>query len=179
MADINLLPTEERTAERIDFARKKLLTVSIVILVITAISTLATLGFYTSLVSKRSQLVKDVQSSSVAISDLQATEELITVVKAKASIADKILSIRSNLPSIFSQLEELVPQGLYFSDLRLSADKLVISGKARSSADMAGFVTALSSQKGAQIVSNVTIDSLSSDESGAYTFVVSAQLAGK
>src|SRR3990167_9186059 len=122
MADINLLPSEERTAERIDLARKKLL---------------------------------------------------------EASIADKILSTRSNLPSFFSQLEELVPQSLYFSDLRLSADKVVISGKARSSADMAGFVTGLSSQKGAQIVSNVTIDSLSSDESGAYTFVVSAQLVGK
>src|SRR3990167_2835652 len=152
MADINLLTSEEKTAERIDFARKKLLAVSIVILVFTAISTLATLGFYTSLVSKRSQLVKDVQSSSVAISDLQVTEELITVVKAKASIADKIFSTRSNLSSFFNQLEELVPQGLYFSDFRVSAGKLAISGKARSSADMAGFVTALSSQKGAQIV---------------------------
>jgi|SRR3989344_2493139 len=178
MADINLLPTEERTAERIDLARKKLLVVSVVVLVLTAISTLATLGFFTSLASARTTMIKNVEDSTAQISNLKATEELITVVKEKASAANKIILSRGNVSEIFDQLKQLIPQGVYFTDLRISTGKIVISGKAKSSAEMAGFVSALSSQVGDQVVSNVAIDALSSDETGAYTFVISAQLVG-
>jgi len=136
MADINLLPSEEKTAERIDLARRKLLFVSIAVLVFTAILTLATLVFFTRLVSVRKDMFAKVEESTAQISDLKTTEELITVVKQKASTAHKIISARSNISYVFDQLKQLTPQEVYFSDLRISSGKIVISGKAKSSKDM-------------------------------------------
>jgi|SRR3972149_1262491 len=178
MADINLLPSEEKTAERIDLARKKLLFVSIAVLVFTAILTLATLVFFTRLVSARKDMFAKVEGSTAQISNLKTTEELITVVKHKASTANQIISTRSNVSYVFEQLKQIIPQEVYFSDLRISSGKIVISGKAKSSKDMNGLIANLTSEEGAIIVSDVTIDSLSSDETGAYTFAVSAQLVG-
>ena len=177
MADINLLPSEEKTAERIDLARKKLLFVSIAVLVFTAILTLATLVFFTRLVSVRKDMFAKVEESTAQISDLKTTEELITVVKQKASTAHKIISARSNISYVFDQLKQLTPQEVYFSDLRISSGKIVISGKAKSSKDMNWLIKNLT-EEGAGIVSDVAIDSLSSDETGAYTFAISAQLVG-
>ena len=176
MADINLLPSEEKKAEQIDLARKKLLYVSIAVLVFTAISTLATLVFFTRLVSARGEMIKKVEDSTAEISNLQVTEELITVAKQKAKTANEIISSRSDVSFLFDKLKQLIPQGVYFTDLRISSGKIVITGKAKSSTEMSGFVTALSSDGGVKIVSDVSIDSLSSDETGAYTFAVSAHL---
>ncbi len=179
MTDINLLPIEEKTAERFALLRKRLMVVSVGLLAITAVFTLGTLGMFTSMVSKRSEFVDRVQKSSATISSLKPVEELIVVVKGKIAVAEKILGSRTSLADFFNQLSQLLPQGVYFTDLRMSSGKVVISGKARSSAEMASFVSSLSSEKGAQIISGVTIDSLSSDESGAYSFVISASLTGR
>jgi len=176
MADINLLPQEEKSAENIELLRKRLTVVSIVLLVGVSAFTLVTLGLFTSFASKRSNLISKVEQISGQINSFKATEELVVVVKGKVSSAEKVLSSRINYSNIFDQLSQLVPAGVYFSDMKFSSGKLIVSGKAKSSADVAGLVSSLVSGRGAQIVSNVTIDSLSADDSGVYSFIISSQL---
>jgi Tfp pilus assembly protein PilN len=177
MVEINLLPTEERTQEQFLLLSKRLSIVSIVLLVFTAIFTLATLAFFTSLVSKRSDLITGVEENSARLDELKANEELITVIQEKASAADKILSVRTNHVDIFNGLSELIPQGVYFTDIKFSSDKASISGKARSYADVAGLTSSFLSDAGRKIFSAVSVDSLSSDESGVFVFAITAELA--
>lgn len=177
MADINLLPIEERSAESFELLRRRLLFGSIGFLVFCAVSALIVLGFLSVLASKRSKLIAEVEASSSDINSLKANEELIVVVKNKAKAADAILSARSNLADVFNKLSALLPQGVYLTDLKMRSGKLVMSGRARTSGDLAGLVSALVSSRGVEIVSNVSIDSLSSDDQGAYTFIITAQLA--
>ncbi len=179
MADINLLPVEEKSAESFENIRKKVLWGSIGFLVFTAISAMVVLGFYSTLAGKRANLVANIQESSGQIDQLKPKEELIVVVKQKASNAEKILTARRDLVNTFNQFAQLVPQGVYFTDIRFSGGKVALSGKARSSADIAGLVSQLVSANGAGIYSNVSVDTLSSEENGAYTFALTMNLVQK
>lgn len=179
MADLNLLPVEEKSAERFGLISKRLMITSIVLLIFTAISALATLLFFASVATTRQKLIEQVEQASRKINDFKSTEELIVVTKQKASISDKILTDRLNHLTTFETLSVIIPQGVYFSDLKISQGKIAVSGKARTSADVAGLVAALLSPRGAEIVSDVTIDNLSSDESQAYSFNISARILAK
>ena len=176
MADINLLPVEERAHERFAPLFKRLSIASVAVLAITAIFTIATLGFFTSLVAKRTQLVADIEASASQINNLKATEELAVVVKEKAQVAQKILAGRTNHRELLDKLARIVPVGVYFTDIKFSAEKVIFSGRARTSADVAGLVSSLLSSEGSQIVSGVTVDSLTSDDAGVYTFAITAQI---
>lgn len=176
MADINLLPVEEKSAERFENLYKKLVLAAIFLLLLTAVSTLLILGFFSMLSAQRSSLVGRVEASSATIGDLKSVEELQVVVKQKTAIADKVVLARSPLGDVFQTLVQLVPQGVFFTDMRFSGLKVVISGRAKTSGDVAGLVSQLVSARGNQIFSGVAIDSLSSDEAGVYSFVLSAQL---
>ncbi|OGD89108.1 hypothetical protein A3F45_04190 [Candidatus Curtissbacteria bacterium RIFCSPHIGHO2_12_FULL_41_17] len=177
MADINLLPQEEREHEQFQILQKRLSVASISLLAITAILTLLILVVYTSSVSKRSNLVTQIEASSKRIEDMKAGEELIVVVKEKAQAGDKILSNRTNHSAIFEKLATLIPTGVYFTDVKFTPEKAAISGKASSSANVAGLISSLLSPEGAKIFSSVTMDSLSSDESGVFTFSMTVQLS--
>jgi len=177
MAEINLLPVEERAHEQFLLLSKRLSIASIVLLVFTAVFTLATLVLFTSLVSARSDLVTKVEENSSKINELKASEELITVVQEKASAADKLLTARINHKTIFESLSQLIPQGVYFSDIRFSGDKVSISGKAKSYADVAGLASSFLSDEGRKLFSGVSVDSLSSDETGVFVFAITAQLS--
>lgn len=170
MADINLLPVEEREQERVAGLGKKLSVVSVIILAITAVFTLVTLLFFTTMVSKRNQLIAKVSSDSGQIESFKDIEELLVVVKSKAGVADEILAGRQDHSQILLKLSELVPQNVYFSDIRFAAQKISLSGKAKTSTDLAGLVSSFTSPAGAELISNVTIDSLGSDQSGVYQF---------
>ncbi len=176
MTEINLLPVEEESAGRFENLYKKLLLGAIGLLIFTAIATLLVLAFFSVLSATRSTLVSRVEQSTAAIGDLKSTEELQVVVKQKAAVADKVLSARTSLGDVFSTLVQLVPQGVFFTDMRFSGVKVIISGRARTSGDVAGFVSQLVSSRGSQIFSGVSIDSLASDSAGIYSFVLSAQL---
>ncbi len=178
MAEINLLPEEERSQEQFETLKQRLIIVSIGLLIFTAISTLTTLGFFTALASKRSDLVNQIDSTSKQIDSLKSSEELIVVVKGKASTADKIISSRTNYSVFFTKLSALIPEGVYFTELRFSGGKISISGKAKTSSDVAGLVSSLLSTAGVGLVSGITVDSLTSGEGGIYTFALSAQVAG-
>ncbi len=177
MADINLLPEEERSAESFENIRKKLLVGSIGTLIITGILTLGVLFYFTSLSSQKDKLIKRVESSGSKIESLKAQEELIVVTKEKAVDASKILTARINMADFFDKFSKLLPQNLYFSDMRIVGGKLTASGRAKTSGDMASFIAALVSSRGTQLVNNITVDSLSSDDAGAYAFVINMQLA--
>ena len=179
MADINLLPAEERAARSFEAAQGKLSLVSTIFLIVTAVFTLGTLGFFVTLTTQRSQLLSQIEDASARINSLKAVEELVVVTKGKVSTASKIFSARVDFAGFFEKLSNLVPQGVYFSDVRFSGNRISLVGKAKSSGDVAGFVSALVSAQGSQIVSNVSVESLSSDEAGAYSFSMTAQLASK
>ena len=178
MAEINLLPVEEKEAERFKLLQKRLTVASVVFLVVTAILTLATLIFFTSVSRTRQNLNERVEETSTKINSLKSTEELIVVIKKKAQAADKILNLRTDYPEVFERLSQLIPQGVYFTDLKVSADKMIFSGRAKTSADVAGLVSSLLSAEGSKAVSGVTVDSLISDEKGVYSFVITTQLVG-
>lgn len=176
MPDINLLPEEERSAESFETLRRRLLYGSIGALAVTGVLTLFVLIYYSVLDGKRNKLVDSITASGSQIESLKASEELEVVTKDKLADASKILGARLNIVDFFTKFSQLVPQNLSFSDVKLSSGKLVASGKAKSSNDMAGFVSQLVSAKGVELVSNVSVDSLSSDENGAYSFVINMQV---
>lgn len=179
MPDINLLPEEERSAEGFENLRKKLLLGSVAALVITGVLTMVVLFYFAALNAQKDKLVERVEASSGEIESMKAQEELIVVTKDKASSAEKILSSRTNMSEFFTKFGQLVPQNLFFSDLRIGGSKFTASGRAKTSNDVAGFVSALVSAKGTDLVSNISIDSLSSDENGNYSFVVNMSLVSK
>lgn len=179
MADINLLPEEERSAATFENARSKLLIGSIGALVVTGLLTLGVLFYFAMLSSQKGKLITRVETSGAQIESLKAQEELIVVTKGKVTDAAKILGARVNMADFLTNFSNLMPQNLYFSDMRIAGGKISASGRARSSADMANFISALVSSRGTKLVSAVTVDSLSSDDAGAYAFVINMQLAGK
>jgi|SRR5579872_1753037 len=176
MADINLIPQEEQTNAKLDLLQKRLQTAAMASLVICAVLTIGTLLFLVMSQSKGNQLTASVADASSNIEQSKAKEELLTVVKDKVSAAQQIDASRGNFAQTFSTLSTLVPQNVYFTDVRISDGKATFSGKAKTSTDVAVFAKALSSDAASSILSDVSIDSLSSGDGGIYTFVVSAKL---
>ncbi len=179
MTEINLIPEADRVAEGYQSLHKKLAAAAIFLLALTAVSTLAVLIFFTFLATKRSDLVSQIQGSSSKVNSLNETEKLVFVVKGKAAAADKILSGMLDYSGIFATLSELIPQNVYFTDLKINGSKLDVSGRAKSSADMAGLISQLVGVKGSEIISGVSIGSLSRDVSGSYSFSLSALVNNK
>lgn len=177
MPDINLVPAQERVAERFESLKKRLSLGSAVFLVVTAVFTLGVLVFFTTQVSKRSQLLAQVEDSAQVINSHKSKEELLVVAKDKSALAEKVLAERTDYYQTFNEFAKLVPQGVYFTDIKFSAGKIIMNGKAKSSAEVAGLVSSLLTAEGSKIVSNVTIDTLTADETGTYTFSISAQSA--
>ncbi len=178
MPDINLLPVEDKGSEAAEGIRKKLTLFSALVLVLVAAFGVVTLVMFTRYASGRAKIENEIESSTAEINSLKDTEALVVVTKDKASVAEKVLSGRSDQVNVFSQFAQLVPQNVYFTDIKFTGAKATFSGKAKTSADIAGFISSLASDSGSKIISNVNIDSLSSDQDGVYTFSISSQLNG-
>lgn len=179
MADINLIPQDERDSVRAESVQKRLQLSSIGFLIFTAVLTVITLSLFAMFASKKSALIADVEEHSARINTLKAQEELVVVAKDKATAADKLVTGRVEFSDVFEKFATLIPQGIYFTDVRVTLGKIVISGRARTSSDVASLASSLVSARGAEIVSDVSIDSLSSDENGVYAFVLSAKLVSQ
>ena len=175
MTEINLLPVEDKSTETQKGIVKKLSVVAGVVLVATAALALVTLVMFTNLASERQKLNTKIDSNTSEIASFKSIEELITVTKDKASVADKILSARTDQVNVFNQFSQIVPVNVYFTDIKFTGGKANLSGKAKSSADIAGFISSLASDQGAKIMSNVNIDTLGSDQGGVYSFSISAE----
>lgn len=179
MADINLLPEEEKSQEKFLLLSKRLQMASVGFLILTALLTVLTLVLYTTFSSKRTQLVSQIEDASSTIVSLKAQEELLVVVRDKTSASLDLLAARVEFANFFNKLANFVPQGVFFTDVRFLSGKAVFSGKAKTSGDVATLVSTLSSARGAEIVSNLAVDALSSDEAGIFSFVISAKLVGQ
>ena len=176
MAEINLVPLEEKAQERVELMQKKLQFASVGILFISAVLTLITLLMFTTSVSRKNDLIAQVEESSSKINQYRSQEELLVVSKDKAAAADTLLLGRTDFNNLFKKMATIIPQGVYFTDMKISDLKVTISGKAKTSADVAGLVSALTSANGAEVITGVTVDSLSSDEFGVYAFVISGKV---
>lgn len=179
MSDINLIPQEEKESARAQLLQKRLQVASIGFLVLTAVLTILTLSFFAMFASRREKLIAEAEDNSAAINKFKAQEELVVVVKDKVSVANQILASRVEFSKVFEKFSQLVPQGVYFTDIRVAAGKMVISGRAKTSADVASLASSLVSASGSEVVADVSVDSLSSDERGIYMFVISAKLVGR
>lgn len=178
MADINLLPAEEKANERYYALVHRLQIASVGILAVTAIVTIVTLALFTSASSRRSSLVSELSDLSFQVNSLKAQEELIVVVKDKVRTSEQLSTSRIEYHNFFNKLAQIVPSGIFFTDFRVAAGKAVISGRARTSGDVASFVSSLTGAAGTELVSDVSIDTLSSDETGVFSFVISAKVVG-
>lgn len=178
MADINLLPQEEKANERYYALVHRLQIASVAVLAIVAVLTVATLILFTTFSRARSNLVAQLEDLSATVNSFKSQEELIVVVKDKVGSAEKLAILRLEYHNFFNKLAQLVPQEIFFTDLRISSGKVVISGRARTSGDMGGFVAILTSAKGTELVSDVSVDTLSSDETGVFSFVMSMKVVG-
>lgn len=176
MADINLIPQEAKKSEEFEKLRAKITIASVAILILTAIAAFVTLAFFAFYISEREKLLARVEDASAAVNSYKSVEELLVVVKDKATTAEKIKSAVLSRVDVIKTLAQLMPQNVYFTDVKIASDATKLSGRAKSSADVAGLISAFLSQEGQRIISNVTIDSLASDETGTYTFSVSAKL---
>ena len=176
MADINLLAQESKQYESFENLRKKISVAAVILLVVVSIATLATLAFFTNLVMARGKLIARVDEAAVRVNDFKAVEELAVVTKEKASLAQEIINRRSDKVGFFNNLAQLVPQNVSFSDIKISQQRVTISGQAKTSADIAALVSGLLSSQGATIVSGVSVDSLVSGEGGRYSFGLSANV---
>ena len=124
-------------------------------------------------------MVSQIDDAISTIASLKAQEELLVVVRDKTSASLDLLAKRIEFANFFNKLANLVPQGVFFNDVRFLSGKAVFSGKARTSTDVATLVSTLSSARGAEIVSDLAVDALSSDEAGIFSFVISAKLVGQ
>ncbi|HSX19235.1 MAG TPA: PilN domain-containing protein [Candidatus Saccharimonadales bacterium] len=178
MADINLIPQEEQTNARVEMLLKRVQFGAISSLVVCAVLTVATLSLLVMFQSKSKTLAASVSSISSQIESYKAKEELMTVVADKTATAVQVEDARANFPKAFETLASLVPQNVYFTDIKIANGKVTFSGKAKSSADVAVLAKSLVSSSAGDILSDVSIDSLTSTEGGVYTFVISAKYAG-
>jgi len=163
MADINLMPTEGKASENLNKLQKKVSFLSVAVLSIVAVFTIVTLVLYTTNKAEETKQKVRIEKAAAEINSQQSAEELLTVVGKKAEIADKAISSRLIYTDILNKLASLMPQDVYFGDLKIDGNQITTSAKAKTSADVAGLVSSfVSSDEGKKLFSSVTIDSLAS-----------------
>lgn len=177
MAEINLLPSEEKTSDSLNSLQKKLTILSVVVLVVVAVFTVVTLVLFTTAKTRESQLKADIEKAAGEVAANKLTEDLLTVVSKKAISANKVISGRLIYTDVITKIAELMPKDVYFSDLKIAGSKLTTSAKAKTSADVANLVSSfVTSEEGKKLFSSISIDSLATDADNNYAFSVSMQI---
>ncbi len=178
MADINLIPAEEKTSDSLASLQHKLTIFSVLLLAVVAVFTIVTLVMFTQLKSQETALNERISKAATAVSSNQLSEWLLSTVSKKADSANKVLASRLLYTDVLTKTAELMPQGVYFSDFKLSGTKVTTSAKAKTSADVANLVSSfVTTDQGKKLYSSISIDSLASDDKGNYAFSVSMELA--
>lgn len=179
MAEINLLPVDERKNENLEKLRKNLSVFSTIALFAVAGFALVTLIFFTRLIGERREIISRIEAASSMISSFENTEALLVVTKSKTSLASDVLNSRTDHIEFFNNFSSIIPTNVYFSDIKFTSGKVTFTGKAKTSADLAGLVASLASPDGSKLISTVSIDSLSADEERIYSFGISALVVGE
>ncbi|OGD85904.1 hypothetical protein A2164_02965 [Candidatus Curtissbacteria bacterium RBG_13_35_7] len=176
MADINFIPEAEKSTDSINNIKGKLTVVSIVILILAAIAAFVTLSFFAYYISQRDKLVSRVEDASEVVNNYKEVEELLVVTKDKAISATQIRKSRLDSVNVLTTLAEIIPKDIYFSSVKIGVEGITFTGKGRTSADVAGLVSALKSGEGTKILSEVSINSLVRDSNGGYSFGLTGKL---
>lgn len=177
MADINLLPSEEKSSDSINALQKKLTIVSVIVLAVVAVFTVVTLLLFTAAKNRETGLKADIEKAAGDVAANKITEDLLTVVAKKATSANKVILARLIYTDVLTKTAELMPPGVYFSDLKITGSKMSTSAKAKTSADVANLVSSfVVSEEGKKLFSSISIDSLATDSENNYAFSVSMQI---
>lgn len=177
MADINLLPSEEKLSDRLSSLQKKLTMFSVVVLAVVAVLTVATLVLFAAEKNRENDLKGRVSEAASLVNSHQLSEELLTVVDKKAESATKAISSRFLYTEVLKKTAELMPLGVAFADLKIDGVKMSASATADTSADVANLVSSfVTTDEGKKLFSSMSIDSLATDAQGKYTFAVSMQI---
>ena len=86
MADINLLPTEEKTSEGLDSLQKKLTIFSVIVLAVVAVFTVTTLILFTAAKATESKLKARIEDAAASVNSNQLSEELLTLIMVKLCV---------------------------------------------------------------------------------------------
>lgn len=174
MADINLLPVEEKASESLSSLQKKVSMLSVFVLAVVAVFTVLVLVMFTAVKSEERKLKSRVELAASEVNSNQLAEELLTVVDKKAESANKVIASRLLYTEILRKTAELMPLGVSFSDLKISGSKMSANATAATSADVANLVSSfVTSEEGKKLFSSMSIDSLATDEENRYSFSVS------
>lgn len=177
MAEINLLPSEEKISDSLNAWQKKLTIFSVFVLAVVAIFTIVTLVMFTTAKSQETKLNAEIRKSADDVASHKVTEELLTVVSKKAVSANKVISSRLNYTEAITKTAELMPVDVFFSDLKITGTKLTTSATAKTSADVANLVSSfVTSDEGKKLFSSISIDSLTTNADNNYVFSVSMQI---
>ncbi len=177
MADINLIPAEEKTSDALASVQQKLTIASLVMLVAVAVFTVVTLVMFTQTKALETSLNSRISKATTDVSANKLSEWLLSTVSKKTESANKVLGSRLLYTDVLTKTAELMPQGVYFSDFKISGTKVSTSAKARTSADVANLVSSfVTTDEGKKLFSSLSIDSLASDDKGNYAFSVSMEI---
>lgn len=179
--DINLLPEEEREKASQEALRKRLSIFSVVILIITVIALVSTFSFW-GVQKRNEQSLKDkIKDKERQVTEYNQVESLHRVLKDKSQGLISIFSKQKDFGQLLDQFSQLIPSGVSLSDFSANeTGKLTAAGKAASSSEFSNFLLTLTDkEKGGNLFSSVSIDSLSRNDKGQYQFSMSANLKGK
>ncbi len=177
MADINLLPSEEKSSDTLNSLQKKLTIFSVAVLAVVAVFTVVTLISFTTAKSAESQLKVDIEKATGDVAANKTTEGLLTIISKKVTSANKVISGRLIYTDVLTKMAELMPTDVYFSDLKITGAKISTSAKAKTSADVANLVSSfVTSDEGKKLFSSISIDSLATDSENNYALCVSMQV---
>lgn len=177
MTDINLLPSEDKVSEKLSSLQKKLTVFSIVVLGAVSVFTITTLVMLTAAKDKEKELKARVRVATDEVTSQQLTEELLTVVDKKVETASKARASRIIYTNVLRRTAELMPTGVFFSDLRIDGLKLSSGSTAKSSSDVANLVSSfVTTDEGKKLFTSMSVDSLATTVDGEYAFSVSMQV---
>lgn len=180
MAEINLLPEEERAKIVREVVKKKFNFFNIGALILITAATIVVFGYWGLVSRTNSKLNQDITQREATISNFAEVETLARLLKNKAAGLVSIFSAQADFGKMLETVATFVPSGVVLSDLTVSeAGKLTLSGEAISSAEFSSLLNAfVDPNLGGRLVSAVSVESLSRDEAGIYKFSISSTLVG-
>ncbi|OGD86191.1 hypothetical protein A2Z23_03180 [Candidatus Curtissbacteria bacterium RBG_16_39_7] len=179
--DINLLPPEEKEKASEEALRKRLNVFSILILVIIGVAIVATFAFWGIQRRNEGSLKDTIKDKERQVTEYIEVERLRRILKDKSQGLMSIFSKQKDFGQLMDQFSLLIPSGVAISDFSANeAGKLTATGKAASASEFSNFLLTLTDEeKGGNLFSTVSIDSLSRNDKGQYQFSLSAALKVK
>lgn len=180
MAEINLLPEEERKQVETKKVKQKVRKYSSLALIATIIVSVFVFAFWVVLVQQDRQLTTKIDDLSSQIKNLSNVESLARVLKNKLSSIVSISAKSQNFEDLLNNVSQIIPAGVTLSDLTVSDQGLItLTGTAVSASEFSSLVTTLSHQDASRAnFTTVTVESLTRDDKGIYKFAISAKLKG-